>query len=79
MTAWLIVLHASPLYTQVKDRRNKVAGFINNKLSKKEMDAIKKKNEDKAKALSKEAFQGKGFLPLPMASFGMPEFDAGER
>ena len=66
-------------YALVKARRQKVAGFVNNKLSKREMDAIEKKNQEKANALSKEAFRGKGFIPLPMASFGMPEFDAGER
>jgi len=28
---------------------------------------------------SKEAFEGKGFLPMPGMSIGMPEFDMGER
>jgi hypothetical protein len=49
-------------------------------LAKEEMAAIKEKNKAKANELSKEAFKGKkGFLSLPMASFGMPEFDGGER
>jgi hypothetical protein len=62
---------------QVKVRRDRVAKYNRGQLPKEEMDAIKKKNEAKAKALSKEAM--KGGLPLPMASFGMPEFDGGER
>ena len=36
-------------------------------------------NRDKANALSKEAFKGKGFLPIPGMAIGMPEFDGGER
>lgn len=39
--------------------------------------AIKERNRKKAAALSKEAVTGG--IPLPMASFGMPEFDGGER
>jgi hypothetical protein len=46
-------------------------------LSKKEMDEIKTENTKAANALSKEAV--KGGIPFPMASFGMPEFDGGER
>ena len=36
-------------------------------------------NREKANALSKEAFKGKGFLPIPGMAIGMPEFDGGER
>lgn len=43
------------------------------------MDAINKRNADAANALSKEAFKGKGFLPIPGMAIGMPEFDGGER
>tara|TARA_B110000977_G_scaffold103030_1_gene134570 strand:+ start:33405 stop:33980 length:576 start_codon:yes stop_codon:yes gene_type:complete len=68
------------LETEVSKRRAKVSGFMKKTLPKEEMDAIKQKNKDKANELSKEAFKGKkGFLSLPMASFGMPEFDGGER
>jgi hypothetical protein len=62
---------------EVNKRRAKVSGFLKGTLSKTEMDAIKKKNTDAANALSKEAV--KGGIPLPMASFGMPSFDGGER
>ena len=58
-------------------RRSKVSGFMKKTLSKKEMDIIKEKNRTAANKLSKEAI--KGGIPLPMASFGMPEFDGGER
>uniref|UniRef100_A0A7S1NED5 Uncharacterized protein n=1 Tax=Eutreptiella gymnastica TaxID=73025 RepID=A0A7S1NED5_9EUGL len=60
-----------------KERRAKVKAFKAGTLPKEEMDAIKKRNKEKAQALSKEAM--KGGIPLPMASFGMPEFDGGER
>jgi len=68
------------LESEVSKRRAKVSGFMKGTLAKEEMDAIKEKNKAKANELSKEAFKGKkGFLSLPMASFGMPEFDGGER
>lgn len=68
------------LETEVNKRRATVSGFMKKTLPKEEMDAINQKNKDKANELSKEAFKGKkGFLSLPMASFGMPEFDGGER
>ncbi len=54
-----------------------MSGFMKKTLSKKEMNAIKKQNTKAANALSKEAV--KGGIPFPMASFGMPEFDGGER
>ena len=41
------------------------------------MDVIQKQNTKLTNALSKEAV--KGGIPFPMASFGMPEFDGGER
>mmetsp|Transcript_15609 Transcript_15609/g.33832 ORF Transcript_15609/g.33832 Transcript_15609/m.33832 type:complete len:86 (+) Transcript_15609:461-718(+) len=50
---------------------------MNKSLSADEMKNINDKNKKKAAALSKEAM--KGGIPLPMASFGMPEFDGGER
>ena len=62
---------------EVAARRAKVSRFVNKKLPEQEMRLIEKKNRDKANALSKEAI--KGGIPLPMASFGMPEFDGGER
>lgn len=67
------------LEDEVTARRRKVSGFMKGTLEKKEMDEIKKKNRDKANALSKEAFKGKGFLPIPGMAIGMPEFDGGER
>ena len=68
------------LESEVSKRRAKVSGFMKGTLAKEEMKEIKEKNEAKANELSKEAFKGKkGFLSLPMASFGMPEFDGGER
>ena len=70
----------SNLESEVSKRRAKVSGFMKGTLAKEEMKEIKEKNEAKANELSKEAFKGKkGFLSLPMASFGMPEFDGGER
>ena len=62
---------------EANKRRAKVSGFMKKTLSKKEMNAIKKQNTKAANALSKEAV--KGGIPFPMASFGMPEFDGGER
>ena len=62
---------------EVAARRAKVSRFVNKKLPEAEMKAIEAKNRAKANALSKEAV--KGGIPLPMASFGMPEFDGGER
>ena len=68
------------LESEVSKRRAKVSGFMKGTLAKEEMTAIKEKNKAKADELSKEAFKGKkGFLSLPTASFGMPEFDGGER
>ena len=68
------------LESEVSKRRAKVSGFMKGTLAKEEMTAIKENNKAKANELSKEAFKGKkGFLSLPMASFGMPEFDGGER
>jgi hypothetical protein len=63
----------------VSARRKQVSGFMKGTLGKEETAAIKKKNKDKANALSKEAFEGKGFLPIPGMAIGMPEFDGGER
>jgi len=62
---------------EANKRRAKVSGFMKKTLSKKEMDEIKKQNTQAANKLSKEAV--KGGIPFPMASFGMPEFDGGER
>ena len=62
---------------EANKRRAKVSGFMKKTLSKKEMDEIKTENTKAANALSKEAV--KGGIPFPMASFGMPEFDGGER
>lgn len=62
---------------EVAARRAKVSRFVNKKLPAAEQKAIEEKNRKKANALSKEAV--KGGIPLPMASFGMPEFDGGER
>lgn len=62
---------------EVAARRAKVSRFVNKKLPSAEQKAIEEKNRKKANALSKEAV--KGGIPLPMASFGMPEFDGGER
>lgn len=62
---------------EVAARRAKVSRYVNKKLPEAEMKAIEAKNRAKANALSKEAV--KGGIPLPMASFGMPEFDGGER
>mmetsp|Transcript_41291 Transcript_41291/g.78937 ORF Transcript_41291/g.78937 Transcript_41291/m.78937 type:complete len:185 (+) Transcript_41291:100-654(+) len=59
------------------ERRTKVSKFMNGTLDKEETNLIKEKNRKAAAALSKEAV--KGGIPLPMASFGMPEFDGGER
>ena len=68
------------LETEVNARRRKVSGFMKGTLAKEEMAAIKEKNKQRANDLSKEAFKGKrGFLSLPVASLGMPEFDGGER
>ena len=61
---------------EVAARRAKVSRFVNKKLPSAEQKAIEEKSK-KANALSKEAV--KGGIPLPMASFGMPEFDGGER
>ena len=65
------------LTKEVNERRQKVSRYINKKLPAAEQKAIDDKNRKKANALSKEAI--KGGIPLPMASFGMPEFDGGER
>lgn len=65
--------------SEVSERRKKVSGFMKGTLAKEETEAIKKKNREAANALSKEAFKGKGFLPIPGMSIGMPEFDGGER
>ena len=62
---------------EVAARRAKVSRFVNKKLPSAEQKAIEERNRKKANALSKEAV--KGGIPLPMASFGMPEFDGGER
>ena len=62
---------------EANKRRAKVSGFMKKTLSKKEMDEIKTESTKAANALSKEAV--KGGIPFPMASFGMPEFDGGER
>jgi len=62
---------------EANKRRAKVSGFMKKTLSKKEMEEIKTENTKAANALSKEAV--KGGIPFPMASFGMPEFDGGER
>ena len=65
------------LTKEVNARRANVSRFINKKLPAAEQKKIEEKNRAKANALSKEAV--KGGIPLPMASFGMPEFDGGER
>ena len=65
--------------SEVSARRKKVSGFMKGTLEKGETEAINKKNRAAANALSKEAFKGKGFLPFPGMSIGMPEFDGGER
>ena len=59
--------------TLANERRANVSGYMKKTLSADKMAAINKKNKAAADALSKEAFKGKGFIPLPMASFGMPE------
>mmetsp|Transcript_6975 Transcript_6975/g.12056 ORF Transcript_6975/g.12056 Transcript_6975/m.12056 type:complete len:182 (-) Transcript_6975:415-960(-) len=64
-------------FDKVNERRQKVSKYLNKSLSKEEMKEIDDKNRKAANALSKEAM--KGGIPLPMASFGMPEFDGGER
>jgi len=64
-------------FDKVYERRQKVSKYLNKSLSKEEMKEIDDKNRKKANSLSKEAM--KGGIPLPMASFGMPEFDGGER
>mmetsp|Transcript_29652 Transcript_29652/g.40946 ORF Transcript_29652/g.40946 Transcript_29652/m.40946 type:complete len:183 (+) Transcript_29652:96-644(+) len=63
--------------SNMMDRRTKVSMYMKGKLPKDEMKKIQEKNRKAAAALSKEAV--KGGIPLPMASFGMPEFDGGER
>jgi len=65
------------LSKEVNERRAKVSRYINKKLPAAEQAKIDAENRRKANALSKEAV--KGGIPLPMASFGMPEFDGGER
>jgi hypothetical protein len=65
------------LTKEVNARRANVSRFLNKKLPAAEQKKIEEKNRAKANALSKEAV--KGGIPLPMASFGMPEFDGGER
>ena len=65
------------LSKEVNERRAKVSRYINKKLPAAEQAKIDAENRKKANALSKEAV--KGGIPLPMASFGMPEFDGGER
>jgi hypothetical protein len=65
------------LSKEVNERRAKVSRYINKKLPAAEQAKIDAENRRKANALSKEAI--KGGIPLPMASFGMPEFDGGER
>jgi len=61
----------------VTERRKKVSKYMNNTMDAEEKAEIDAKNREAAAALSKEAV--KGGIPLPMASFGMPEFDGGER
>ena len=65
------------LEKEINERRRRVGGYMKKNLPEAEMRKINAENERKAKALSKEAM--KGGIPLPMASFGMPEFDGGER
>ncbi|KAK3261974.1 hypothetical protein CYMTET_29152 [Cymbomonas tetramitiformis] len=62
---------------KVNARREKVSKYMRNTMDPAEKAAIDKKNRAKAAALSKETI--KGGIPFPMASFGMPEFDGGER
>jgi len=65
------------LAKEVNARRSTVSRFINKKLPAAEQKRLEEKNRAAANKLSKEAV--KGGLPLPMASFGIPEFDGGER
>eukprot|EP00667_Euglena_gracilis_P022666 EG_transcript_25302 len=61
----------------VKARRKIVSQYMRKTLPPEQMAKIKKANEAKARALSKEGVTGG--IPIPLPSFGIPEFDGGER